>query len=202
MKNIKNIPEEFIKYAFVERVELIEQMLEGRFDDSILIGFTRHNAAIITDGPEGLNGSIKGVGFIHRQEILSDTLEKMREELRSEYNPMKAGRFLLNEIYVREKIDFTKIVSLELARKHTWKNLTEGEKKATILFFTPPSTSYEVRCDVEIHTSGDIWEYANSLHDIFHRPENGRDWTRTPAYLFKIKEIYDNSEDKMGVRIY
>jgi len=56
---MKNIPEEFIKYAFVERVELIEKMLGGRFDDSILIGFTRHNAAIITAGPAGLNGSIK-----------------------------------------------------------------------------------------------------------------------------------------------
>ena len=202
MKNIKNIPEEFIKYAFDERVALIEKMLEGKFDNSILIGFTRHNAAIITTGPAGLNGSIKGVGFIHRQEMLSETLEKMREELRDPYNPLKVGKFLLEEIYVREKIDFTKLISLELARKHTWKNLTEGEKYATILFFTPPSTSYEVRCNVEIHTSGDVWEYANSLHDIFHRPEKPRDWSKTPAYLFKIKEIYNNSEDKMGVRIY
>ncbi len=197
-----NIPEEFINYAFEERVELIEKMLKGKFDDSILIGFTRHNAAIITSGPAGLNGSIKGVGFIHKDEILSDTLEKMRKELQSEYNPMKAGKFLLDEIYVRNKIDFTKIISLELARKHTWKNLIEGEKEATILFFTPPSTSYEVRCNVEIHTEGPVWEYSNSLHDIFHRPEKPRDWGKTPAYLFKIKEIYNNSEDKMGVRIY
>jgi len=196
------IPEEFIKYAFEERVELIRKMLEGKFDDSILVGFTRHNAAIITAGPAGINGSIKGVGFIHKDDLLPETLEKMREELRSPYNPMKAGRFLLEEIYVREKIDFTKLISLELARKHTWKNLTEGKKEATILFFTPPSTSYEVRCEVEIHTQGPVWEYANSLHDTFHRPEKPRDWSRTPAYLFKIKEIYDNSEDKMGVRIY
>ena len=78
----------------------------------------------------------------------------------------------------------------------------QESKRATILFFTPPSKSYEVRCDVEIHTDDDVWEYANSLHDIFHRPEKGRNWSRTPAYLFKIREIYDNSEDKMGVRIY
>ncbi len=199
---MRTIPEEFINYAFEERVELIEKMLKGKFDDSILIGFTRHNAAIITSGSAGLNGSIKGVGFIHKDEILPDTIEKMREELQSEYNPTKAGKFLLDEIYQRDKIDFTKLISLELARKHTWQNLTEGKKEATILFFTPPSTSYEVRCRVEIHTKDLIWEYANSLHDIFHRPEKPRDWRKTPAYLFKIREIYNNSEDKMGVRIY
>ncbi len=196
------IPEEFIKYVFDERVELIRKILYGRFDDSLLIGFTRHNAAIITYGPGGLNGSIKGIGFIHRKEWLNEILKRMREELSSEYEPERAAKFLLEEVYVRDKIDFTKLISLELARKHTWRNLTEGNKEATILFFTPPSTSYEVRCSVEIHEEDEIWEYANSLHDIFHRPKKRRDWSRTPAYLFKIKEIYDNSEDKMGVRIY
>ena len=196
------IPEEFIEYVFQERVEAIKKMLYGKFDASLLIDFTRHNAAIITYGPAGLNGSIKGIGFIHRDEFLMETLEKMREELSSEYEPEKAGKFLLEEVYVREKIDFTKFITLELARKHTWKNLTEGNKEATILFFTPPSTSYEVRCDVEIHRDDEIWEYANSLHDIFHRPKKKRDWSKTPAYLFKIREIYDNSEDKMGVKIY
>ena len=196
------IPEEFINYAFEDRVDMIRKMLNGKMDSEILIGFTRHNAAIITCGKAGINGSIKGVGFIHKKEYLESTLEKMRNELKSEYNMFKAGNFLLNEIYVREKIDFEKLITLELARKHTWQNLKNGEKKATILFFTPPSKSYEVRCDVEIHIGDEIWEYANSLHDIFHRPERRRDWSKTPTYLFKIREIYDNSEDKMGVRIY
>ncbi len=196
------IPEEFIRYAFDERVFLIKKMIREGFSQDMLIGFTRHNAAIITCGDAGINGSIKGVGFIHRNDILGETLKKMREELKNKYDMHHAALFLLNEIYVRDKIDFKKLVSLELARKHTWKNLTEGEKKATILFFTPPSTSYELRCDVEIHQDDDIWEYTNSLHDIFHRPERKRDWRKTPAYLFKIREIYDNSEDKMGVKIY
>ncbi len=196
------IPEEFINYAFDERVKMIRKMLSGNMSDEILIGFTRHNAAIITCGQAGINGSIKGVGFIHKDKYIQETLEKMREELKSEYSMFRAGKFLLEEIYVRNKIDFEKIISLELARKHTWHNLMSGEKRATILFFTPPSKSYEVRCDVEIHIDDDVWEYANSLHDIFHRPEKPRDWKRTPAYLFKIREIYDNSEDRMGVRIY
>ncbi|WP_297502956.1 hypothetical protein [Thermococcus sp.] len=110
--------------------------------------------------------------------------------------------FLLNEIYVRERIDFTKLVSLELARKHTWENITSGSREATVLFFTLPSTSYEVRCEVEVHEGDNVWEYTNAVHDLFHRPEKPRDWRKTPAYLLKIREIYDNGERAMGVRIY
>ena len=196
------IPSEFIRYAFEERVEGIRKLAEGTFGPEALIGFTRHNAAVITCGSAGVNGSIKGIGFIHREEHLKDTLRKLREELKKPYDPKRALNFLLNEIYIRDKVDFTKLVSLELAKKHTWENLTRGNKEATILFFTPPSTSYEVRCDVEVHESGPVWEFVNAVHDVFHRPKKPRDWSRTPAYLFKIREIYDNGERAMGVRIY
>ncbi|AHL22658.1 hypothetical protein [Thermococcus nautili] len=196
------IPHDFIKYAFEERVEGIKRLAEGKFGPEALIGFTRHNAAVITCGKAGINGSIKGIGFIHRQEYLPEALEKLREELQRPYDSKRALKFLLDEIYVREKIDFSKLVSLELARKHTWENLRTGRKEATILFFTPPSTSYEVRCEVEIHESGPVWEFVNAVHDTFHRPKEPRDWTKTPAYLFKIREIYDNGEKAMGVRVY
>ncbi len=196
------IPEEFIRYAFEERVAGVRKLAEGKFGPDALIGFTRHNAAIITCGPAGVNGSIKGIGFIHRDELLPETIEKLRGEFSRPYDPRRALQFLLNEIYVRERVDFTKFVSLELAKKHTWKNVTSGRGEATILFFTPPSTSYEVRCEVEVYEDGPVWEYANAIHDVFHRPEKPRDWSRTPAYLFKIREIYDNGERAMGMRIY
>ncbi len=196
------IPEEFIRYAFEERVAGVRKLAEGKFGPDALIGFTRHNAAIITCGPAGVNGSIKGIGFIHRDELLPETIEKLRKELSRSYDPKRALQFLLEEIYVRERVDFTKFVSLELAKKHTWKNVKSGRGEATILFFTPPSTSYEVRCEVEVHEDGLVWEYANAIHDVFHRPERRRDWNKTPAYLFRIKGIYNNSEDAMGVKIY
>ena len=196
------IPEEFIRYAFEERVAGVRKLAEGKFGPDALIGFTRHNAAIITCGPAGVNGSIKGIGFIHRDELLPETIEKLRGEFSRPYDPRRALQFLLNEVYVRERVDFTKFVSLELAKKHTWKNVISGRVEATILFFTPPSTSYEVRCEVEVHEDGPVWEYTNAIHDVFHRPEKPRDWSRTPAYLFKIREIYDNGERAMGMRIY
>jgi hypothetical protein len=196
------IPEEFIRYAFDERIAGIRKLAEGKFDPSVVIGFTRHNPAIITCGRAGPNGSIKGIGFIHKDEYLEETIQKLREELKRPYDPRRALNFLLNEIYVREKIDFTKLISLELAKKHTWTNITGGSREATVLFFTPPSTSYEVRCEVEVHENDEVWEYTNAVHDTFHRPEKPRDWRRTPAYLFRIREIYDNGERAMGVRIY
>ncbi len=52
------IPEEFIRYAFEERVAGIRKLAGGRFGPEALIGFTRHNAAIITCGKAGINGSI------------------------------------------------------------------------------------------------------------------------------------------------
>ena len=34
---------------------------------------------------------------------------------------------------------------------------TRSNPTATILFFTPPVTSYELRCSVEIHEGGPVW---------------------------------------------
>ncbi len=63
------IPVEFLRYAFEERVAGIRKLAGRRFGPEALIGFTRHNAAIITCGKAGTNGSIKGIGFIHRGEF-------------------------------------------------------------------------------------------------------------------------------------
>ncbi|WP_297419062.1 hypothetical protein [Thermococcus sp.] len=63
------IPGEFISYAFEERVEGIKKLADGEFGPEALIGFTRHNAAVITCGKAGVNGSIKGIGFIHRRGV-------------------------------------------------------------------------------------------------------------------------------------
>ncbi|HDM92111.1 MAG TPA: hypothetical protein ENG69_01800 [Candidatus Korarchaeota archaeon] len=195
------IPEEFIDYAFRQRRESVRRMLEKGLDHETLLGFTRHSPAIITCGPAGPNGSIKGVGFLHRDEVLPHTLELMREELSRPFDPRRAAEFLLEEILVEDKIDFTKMATLELAKGHTWENVRVNPR-ATLLFFTPPSTSYEVRVSVEIHEVGPIWEFVNALHDIFHRPKNPRDWSKTPTYLFRVEEIYDNSVRAMGKKIY
>ncbi len=198
---MSEIPAEFIEYAFRERVSALRSMLDKGLGQSALIGFTRHNPAIITCGPAGPNGSIKGIGFIHKPEHLQSTLDKLREELKRPYDVKRAARFLLEEIYVEDLIDFIRLTTLELAKGHTWENV-RSNPRATVLFFTPPVTSYEVRCSVEIHEGGPVWEFVNAVHDVFHRPRVRRDWSRTPAYLFEIEEIYDNGAEAMGRRIF
>jgi len=195
------LPERFLNYVFRDRVRLIEKMASGSASPDLLIQFTRHTPAVITCGPAGVNGSIKGIGFVHKPEYLSSTLSILREELKRPFDPRRALSILRNVVYVEEKVDFRYLSSLELARRHTWANVRD-RPEATLLFFTPPETSFEVRCRVSIHESGEYWEFVNAVHDLFHRPPRGRDWSRTPAYLFEIVEIYDNSPSRMGERIY
>ncbi len=206
--NAKQIPEEFIKWAFVERRELIKRMMERKATkEDFLVGFTRHTPAIITHGPGGLNASIKGVGFVLKEKYLDEVIEHLKEAMKQKRNMMISSRILMNEIYTddyMERIDFTKFMTLELAMKHTWQNLNDNSD-ATLLFYTPPETTYEVRCVAEVHTEGKYWEYANLIHDVFHMfgpVENPDEKKRHPAYIFNIKEIWDNHPDKMGVRIY
>jgi len=74
--------EKFQRWAFFGRRTLLDRMIERRADrfDST-VGFTRHNPAFITGGPAGLNGSIKGVGYIHKEQFLEESLEKMKKRL-------------------------------------------------------------------------------------------------------------------------
>ncbi|RLG50466.1 MAG: hypothetical protein DRN96_07670 [Thermoproteota archaeon] len=208
----RKIPDSFIEYVFRGRRKMLERMLlskgikqEGYLGvarrQEIYLGFTRHNPVVISCGPAGINGSVKGVGFVPKQRYLAELKDLVLEKVRERISQADAVRLLLEEIYVEERLDFSKLSSIELARKHTWVNL-KANPRATLVFYTPPTVSYEVRVDVEIHESGDIWEYVNGLHDLYHRAARGRDWSKTPVYVFKIREIYDNSPAKMGERIF
>lgn len=190
--------EKFQKWAFFERRALLDRIIEGRADRfDMTVGFTRHNPAFITDGPAGLNGSIKGVGYIHKKEFIEETLEKMRERVVERPDMQEAARFLRDVIYDEEKVDFSLLTSLELAKKHTYENVKAGSR-ITLLYYMPPSVSYEVRCSVEIHEEGIYYEFPNALHDLFH----GKRKKWSPSYILKIEEIYDNSTETMGERIY
>ena len=200
---MNGIPEEFIDWLYVKRRKLIEKILSGKVSEQELyLGFLRHTPAIATRGSAGLNASVKGVGFIHKNEYLKETLEVLREYMMDERSQVEALKFLLRQIYLREKIDFTKLTSIELACKHTWINVNENPV-ATIVFYHPPMTSYEVRCKVEIHLDDVVHEFVNRIHDLYHggKPQKEK-WSSRPVYVFHIQEIYDNSPIKMGQKIY
>ncbi len=193
------IPEIFLKYFFIDRISVIEKLCHGeKLSENFLISFTRTTPAVITDGPAGLSGSIKMVGFVPKKEYIVELAEKAYR-----YAYIDRGKNmrditcrLYNEFYRLEYIDTSMIGGLEMGFKHSWTNI-RANGKATLLFFTPPDTSFEVRCDVEIREDDNdpYKKYLNSLHDIFHY--SGRK-SNYPAYLFKIREIYDNSNTREG----
>jgi hypothetical protein len=196
------MPEEFIQRIFRERVSTIHRIIRKEISDKELyVEFLRHTPIVATNGSAGVNAAVKGVGFVVKDDLLPETLSNLRDFIRSNASREDALKFLLENLYVEEKLDFQKLSSLELAKKHTYQNLSEN-KQATLLFFIPPITSYEVRCKVEIHSNDLYHEYVNAVHDLFHKPKTKRDWSKTPAYIFSIEEIYDNSANKMGIKIY
>ena len=126
-------------------------MLKGDLSEKELyIEFLRHTPVIATNGSAGLNAAVKGVGFVVKRDLLPKTTNNLKGFLENNPSMKDALKFLLDNLYDEEKVDFTKLSTLELAKKHTYQNLNEN-KRAVLLFFIPPATSYEVRCKVEIH---------------------------------------------------
>lgn len=205
------IPQAFVKWAYHDRAALIRRQAEGEQvpPHEIFMGFSRHTPAVVSYGPAGLNASIKGVGFIPKAEYLKEILDAYLEHIergwRNGYE--RDGLQLLRDrLYGEgclERIDFTRLGTLELARDHSWNNL-RANPAVTLLFYQPPAISYEVRGKVEIHLEGSLYHrFLNAQHDVYHRPHPER-WPERPAYLFTIEEIYDNSATPQGFgrRIY
>ncbi len=196
------IPERFVKLVFDGRAKIVRQMLDGEPMDKnqLFIGFTRHSPAVITNGSAGLNGSIKGTGFVPNKEYLPDILQKYKAHIENsspETYSQKGLEILWEEVWSKpERFDVTRMATIELAKRHTWTNLNENPN-CSILFYQPPVVSYECRATVEIFTEGPIHQFVNAQHDVYHQP-NPNIWKDRPVYLFTIHEIIDKSVTKTG----
>ena len=102
----------------------------------------------------------------------------------------------------RNRIDFTKVGSLEMAKKHSYTNY-KVNPEATLLFYQPPAISYELRGKMEIYDECDsgkreiYQQFINAQHDVYHQPNMSR-WLTRPAYIFRIEEVYDNCVSREG----
>jgi len=198
---IKMSFQKFIEYIFYTRRRLVQNLIDGKASRmDLIVNSTVHTPVIVSFGSAGLNGSIKGVGFIPKRQFLTDTLESIMSALKRNLSEKDKLRLLLRELYDFKKVDFLKLSSIELAKKHTWTNLRENPI-ATLVFYTPPSTSYEIRAKVTIHENDIYWKLVNAIHDLFHGFRGEEKWRETPVYIFHISEIYDNSVDKMGEKL-
>ncbi len=203
--NPQNIPENFIRWAYHERARLIRRQAAGEAiePNEVFLGFSRHTPAIVSSGPAGLNASIKGVGFLPKNEYLQATLEAYLQHIATGWREGYSEdglQLLMDLIYgenCQDRIDFTHFGTLELARAHTWQNL-QADPQVTLLFYQPPAISFEVRGRAAIHTEGSPYhQLINAQHDVYHHP-NPQGWKDRPAYVFTIEEIFDNSVSPKG----
>jgi hypothetical protein len=198
------LPDKYRRWVFDARGEMVRRMASGEEipPDKLFLGFTRHCPTFISNGPAGLSGSVKGVGFIPTSADLPRILAAYRTHIdagwRAGYS-QEGLRILAREMWAEgqsDHIDFELLGSLELAKKHSWDNF-RANPEICLTFFQPPMVTYEVRGVVEIHESGPYHEFLNAQHDVYHQPHPER-WADRPAYVIRIREIYDNSATKEG----
>lgn len=196
----------FFQWAYGTRAKNVINIHNGAeiSKEKLFLSFTAHNPALVTHGPGGLNASIKGIGFVPKREYMDDILEKYLRHIDS-YTPedkeysQRGLKILVNELYrpeVRDRIDFSIITTLEMAKNHTWANV-QVNNEATYIFYQPPVISYELRGKIEIDDEGIYKKFVNAQHDVYHAPNVPR-WDSRPALIFHIEEIYDNSVSKTG----
>ena len=208
----------FFNWAYRTRGNTVKAMLEGKMmsPEKIFLSFTSHDPVFISNGPAGLNGSVKGIGFIPREEYLEEALAAYIEHIKT-FDPEdktysnRGLELLMKWLYSEEAektVDFSNIYSVEMAFKHSWANY-QVNPEATLMFYQPPVLSYEVRGKMEIVGAHNelgscspfdlplIQQFINAQHDVYHAPNIER-WVTRPAYKFVIEEIFDNSANKQG----
>ncbi|RMF95598.1 MAG: hypothetical protein D6734_05230 [Candidatus Schekmanbacteria bacterium] len=118
----------------------------------------------------------------------------------------KSLKLLIEHLYFEKdeapnKMDFTKLCTIELGNQypgkpaHTW-NYVQENKKGTLLYFTPPVLSYEIRCNIEIHTEGPYFDFIHAVHDVYFGEDPSE--MELPTYIFNVEEVYDNSATPQG----
>jgi hypothetical protein len=138
-----------------------------------------------------------------------DELEKNSREYQR-----RGASLLLDHLYFEdpkiaaERVDFGKMSTIELAlskphsSKHTWQ-IVQHNLSACLLFYQPPSISFEVRGKIEIHENDSYGRFVSLVHDSFHYTRSKAMRTSRPVYIVNVDEVYDNgpSPTQFGKRI-
>lgn len=198
------MPSSFYRWAYGKRADMVRRLASGEKVDPtrMFLSFTTHCPTFISNGPAGLNASVKGIGWLPRAEYIQETLDAYLKHIGTGWREgySEAGLKLLVELLYGEgcekRIDFSVMSSIELAKKHSWENFNDN-KAVTLSFFEPPVVHYEVRGRIEIVGEGPLHRLVNAQHDVYHQPNPDR-WHNRPVYIVHIEEIFDNSATKAG----
>jgi len=205
------LPDKFIEWNLKARLIALEGMTKGIMPP--LSG--PHSGCIASygagreDSHFTLNNAVKGVGFVPHPGFIKDRMQTMERTINA---PMVEKLKFLRSLYQeKDKIDFTKQVSLELYttpnfKTHSFLNLMENPL-ATIVFPDIPSFELRTICRIVSTEDADVSEdekdilnYTNLVHSYFHGTFSGK----FPVLIFYVIEIFDNTpgeKDGMGKRI-
>ncbi len=211
-KQVKTLqpPELYMKEFYYARRDLVERMKTSpeKIDDLFKFAGPLLSPMVATYGPAGINVAPFMLTFMVKEEYLFkaiDRLKELNERLwgkgRAVYSA--AADFLLEWIYNPELSDPLTLSTHLMSRGHTYINV-RATGKATIGILIPPDRgALELRAVAEIYEEGSYFEFVNLLHDLMHavpRGERSHPWY--PSLIFRVEEIYDNSYQSLGKRIY
>jgi hypothetical protein len=216
------LPDEFLEpFYYGLRKRMLELVKRGLGVQEILLGLTLSNPCMVTYGSEEYpNGAIKSVVFFPKKEYLESTSKICKEFIHERWDKIRAQKpagyegsvsrarpprhqqidtwkLMLREMFLEpgeaeRKMDFTKLGTLEGLHTHTWSNIKKSNK-ACLLYWIPPSISFEVRCTVEIQEKGPYHEFLNYAAFLTHG-ENPSKWKfKQHAYIFNVEAVFDNS---------
>ncbi|MGB9717803.1 MAG: hypothetical protein ACPL4E_05110 [Thermoproteota archaeon] len=216
----RRLPDKFLKWAYFDRVRFIKSILDAENTDRamFLIESTRHSPALCTarikNNKIDLNAKIVGAGFVPKQVFLEDAVRELethveagglmtaREYAKNGLQILLRHLYFENEEEADRRVDFTKIATLEIgvkiagSSKHTWENV-QSHRRAVMLYYMPPNTSFEVRGELDVFTRGNYFKFVNLAHDAFHyTPSEKR--VLKPCYILNVEEVYDNSATEEG----
>lgn len=205
-------PKQYIELYFLERRRIAEALLKAKGMDEISDLIYKNSLllapTVATCGPAGVNAAPFMISFLVKEEYLNDAIAEMRSIVEEKYGMgwramLEAGRFLLDYVYNLNRSDPLTLVSHIMSKGHTYVNLRDNGRATISILIPPDKGAFELRTRVDIVEDGPVYEYTNLLHDLIHvAPEGERSHPWYPAVVFHVEEIYDNSYDKLGVKIY
>jgi hypothetical protein len=207
-----SLPDVFLDNTLRARRKLVEKILEKGMGHSVECDLIRSSyllsPMVATYGPAGLNVAPFMVSYLVKEHCIAEALERLRD-IEKKYwgkgfDAVRTGlTFVLDYVYNEKCVDPLVMVSHVMTKGHTWKNIIETGEATLGILIPPDVAAYEIRAIAEIIEQGEIYEYVNLVHDLMHViPEGERSHPWYPAVVFRVKEIYDNSYQKLGSRIY
>ena len=183
--------------------------------------------AACVNGEVVLDARIVGISYVLREEYVAEAIRRLEEHLKMtdeeylrasgdrdrlrrlyEEHRMRGVKLLLELVFhprgVAEKyIDFEKLAIIEEPanrfrdRSMQTRSIVQAGSTASLIFFQPPGTSFEVKGKLTIHTDDTIHRLVTLIQDAYHyTPPEERG--ERPVYLLHVEQVYDKSFTPAG----